>query len=90
MASNNGVTQEAFDHVRNVLMQLGRADVSDRQDLDVLIRQIAYRSLELSWIRVRDYCRRLKASVNAIDMQGFGSELGTEPGTSNFVVIHEY
>lgn len=77
VAGNNQVRQEAVDHIQDVVMQLERVDANDPQGIDVLMRQIAKKSMEFSWPRVRDYRRRLKATLNAINLQGFATELGS-------------
>ena len=69
IACNNHLSPAALQHIQRILSDLDQEASSDTESASQLIRKIARESVVLSWARVKDYGRRLKATMAAIDDQ---------------------
>ncbi|KIW18410.1 hypothetical protein PV08_02698 [Exophiala spinifera] len=67
VASNSYIKPEALQHVNSVLSALQQETSLDRSSSRELIRKIARDSIEFSGLHVREYCRKLKSTIAAID-----------------------
>lgn len=78
IACNTSISPSVLQHIQSILCDLDQEASTDLSSTTNLVRIIARKSIELSWVRVKDYSRRLKGTMAAIDERQPQMTLGTE------------
>lgn len=78
VVSNSPIKPEALQHLKKLLSDLHHQISLEQSAQTDLIQEIARSSIELSHARVRDYGRRLRSTVAAIDERGPDMTLGEQ------------